>query len=125
MMTATLLPTRKEDWGFFGAMAALGVAATRAWDAASAMIATATGAGSEGVRDFLDSRHGRHFADDVANGLHAGLGLDAAIRAATDRWMVWRIGRTIGREMGIPAGLTYLTGFVMLFEILAEADAAA
>ena len=32
-------------------------------------IAEATEASPEGVRDFLDSRHGRHFADDVASGL--------------------------------------------------------
>ena len=48
-----------------------------------------------GVRDFLDSRHGRHLADDVANGLFAGLSLSAAIDAAVSRWMGWSIGKLV------------------------------
>jgi hypothetical protein len=47
------------------------------------MLAAATEASPEGVRDFLDSRHGRHFADEVL-GQFAGTGsgrLDAAIEA--------------------------------------------
>ena len=41
----------------------------QSWNAASAMIAAETEASPEAVRDFLDSRHGRHFADDVASEL--------------------------------------------------------
>ena len=65
----------------------------QAWNAASAMIAAATEASPEGVRDFLDIRHGRHFADDVAGELGKGLGLEEAIEAAIARWMGWRIDR--------------------------------
>ena len=122
-MTTATLPTRNEAWGFFGTMTQLDADAHQAWNAASAMIAAQTDASPEGVRDFLDSRHGRHFADDVANGLHAGLGLEAAIEAAIDRWQGWRIGRRTSRETGIPAGLPYLTGFVTHFQILDEIDA--
>ena len=64
------------------------------------------------MRDFLDSRHGRHFADDVANGLYAGLSLPEAVDAAVTRWMGWQIGRQTERDSGIPRGLPYLTGFV-------------
>jgi hypothetical protein len=72
------------------------------------------------MRDFLDSRHGRHFADDVATELVGGLLLDAAVNAAVARWMDWRISRKTERDTGIPRGLPYLTGFVTHFEILAE-----
>ena len=71
-MTSTTLPTRNEAWGFFGTMQTAGADPMQAWNAASAMIAAATDASPEGVRDFLDSRHGRHFADDVAGGLSKG-----------------------------------------------------
>jgi hypothetical protein len=76
------------------------------------------------VRAFVDSRHGRHFADEVANHLHASAELRHAIAAATAIWMGWRIGRRISRETGIPAGLPYLTGFVLDAGIAAEAAAA-
>ena len=95
----------------------------QAWNAASAMIAAATDASPEGVRDFLDSRHGRHFADDVAGGLAKGLGLEEAIEAAVARWMGWRIDRRTTRDEGIPAGLPYLTGWVTHFQILDEMQA--
>ena len=76
-----------------------------------------------GVRDFLDSRHGRYFADDVASELLRRAPLERAIEAATVRWMGWRIDRRTSRETGIPAGLPCLTGFAIHFEILARADA--
>jgi hypothetical protein len=63
----------------------------------------------ESVRIFLDSRHGRHFADDVQNGLHQGQALQDAINAATQRWMGWTIGRQTSKQYGIPRGLPYLT----------------
>jgi hypothetical protein len=54
---------------------------------AMTQIAQATGEGLETVRDFLDSRHGRHFADDVRNELDAERLLADAIDAATQRWI--------------------------------------
>jgi hypothetical protein len=124
-MTTTdpILPTRNPDWGFFGTMACGGAAAsdpTSAWAIAARGIAEATGGSPEGVRDFLDSRHGRHFADEVANGLWRGKDLAAAIDAAIARWMGWRIDRHTAREQGIPAGPPYLTGWVTHFAILDE-----
>ena len=67
------------------------------------MIAAETDAAPEAVRDFLDSRHGRHFADDVLSAL-TDLGahrLEAAIEAATVRWQAWRIGPQTSRDEGI------------------------
>ena len=124
-MTTTILPTRNEPWGFFGTMQTAGADPMQAWTAASAMIAAETEASAEGVRDFLDSRYGRHFADDVMSEL-AKAGperLEEAIEAAIARWQGWRIGRRTSRDEGIPAGLPYLTGWVAPFQILDEASA--
>ena len=122
-MTTATLATRNEAWGFFGTMTQMDVDAQRAWEIASTLIAAATDASPEGVRDFLDSRHGRHFADEVSNALHEGHALATAIEQAVARWQGWRIGRRTSRETGIPAGLPYLTGFVTHFQILDEIDA--
>jgi hypothetical protein len=122
-MTTTILPTRNEAWGFFGTLQLGGADPMQSWNAANAMIAAETDASPEGVRDFLDSRHGRHFADDVLSAL-ADLEphrLDEAIEAAVVRWQGWRISRRTFRDEGIPAGLPYLTGWVTHFGILAEA----
>jgi hypothetical protein len=109
-----ILPTRNEAWGFFGTMQMAGVDPMQAWNAASGMIAAETDATPEAVRDFLDSRHGRHFADDVLSELaKAGPGmLEEAIEAAITRWQARRIGRATHRELGIPMGLPYLNGLV-------------
>jgi len=118
-MTASILPTRNESWGFYGATAGF-TDADAAWGIAFPAVAKATDATADGVRDFLDSRHGRHFADDVHNGVHAGLALEPAMDAAITRWMGWTISRNTARETGIPKGLPYLTGFVTHFAIEAE-----
>ena len=126
-MTTTILPTRNAEWGFWGTIDRiendLAADAPRAWTLASAGIASATGVSPEGVRAFLDSRHGRHFADDVANRLAQGDTLKDAIDGTVRRWMGWRIGRRASRDNGIPFGLPYLTGLATHYEFLAEADA--
>ena len=119
-MTTTILPTRNEAYGFFGTMQLGGADPMHGWNAASAMIAAETEASAEGVRDFLDSRHGRHFAGDVAGELSRGDTLKEAIDTAIARWMGWRIDRKTSRETGIPKGLPYLTGFANHFAIMAE-----
>jgi hypothetical protein len=118
----TTLPTNNEAWGFWGTMRHHAEPA-EAWPIAMQAIGTATGCADFAVRDFLDSRHGRHFADDVASGLFNGLDLPLAIDAAVDRWMNWTIDRRTSRETGIPCGLPYLVGFVTNCEIMAEANA--
>jgi len=65
-------------------------------------------------------RQGRHFADEVANGLARGLSLKAAIVATVELWSSWKISRRTSRETGIPIGLPYLTGFVTHCEIMSE-----
>jgi hypothetical protein len=124
----TTLPTENTAWGFWGTISRQEVTQVdpeAAWAKAMRAIAEVTTMPESAVRDFLDSRHGRHFADDVTNGLARGLGLEAAIDAAVERWMGWTIGKRIEREQGIPHDLPYLTGFVAHAEIEAEIAAEA
>ena len=117
-MTTNRIPaSQNEAWGFTGT---LEDQAEAAWPIAMTTIADATGQPLESVRVFLDSRHGRHFADDVLNERAKGKDLEQAIYAAVARWMVWTIGRQTSRDYGIPCGLPYLTGFVMHCEIAEE-----
>ena len=99
MTSATILPTANQAWGFFGSIRHH-ADSDQAWALAFPAIAAATGASGEGVRAFLDSRQGRHFADEVADELHAGLPLPEAVEAAVERWMGWRIGRRTSGEEG-------------------------
>ena len=122
MITSTQIPAPTvTDWGLYGTM---NEQAEAAWPLAMTAISDATGQPLESVRTFLDSRHGRHFADDVQNGLYAGATLADAINAATRRWMSWTIGRSTSKQYGIPKGLPYLTGFVIHCEIVEESLAA-
>ena len=117
MITPTIPKPTVTDWGFWGTM---NEHAAAAWPIAMTAISDATDQPLESVRLFLDSRHGRHFADDVLNELHAGANLHDAIHAATQRWMGWTIGRQTSKQYGIPKGLPYLTGFVIHCEIVEE-----
>lgn len=122
MTTANPIPaTRNEDWGFWGTM---NENAHAAWPIAMSAISDATCQPLESVRTFLDSRHGRHFADDVLNQMLTGNDIEPAIQAAVTRWMDWTIGRQTARDYGIPRGLPYLTGFVIHCEIVEEELAA-
>lgn len=113
-------PTGNEAWGFWGTMRRH-VDPAEAWPLALTAIVNATGCSPDEVRAFLDSRHGRHFADEVTNGLVADRPLETSIDTAVTAWMGWTIGRRLSREEGIPQGLPYLTGFVLAEAIAAEA----
>ena len=122
MTTTTQIPaSQNEAWGFWGTM---NEHASAAWPLAMTAISGATSQALESARAFLDSRHGRHFADEVQNGLYRGQPLADAINAATRQWMGWTIGRQTSKEYGIPRGLPYLTGFVIHCEIAEESLAA-
>ena len=118
MNTTTQIPAPTvTDFGFFGTMAEH---AEAAWPLAMIAISDATGQPLESVRTFLDSRHGRHFADDVLNEMLRGHTIQQAIDAAVTRWMGWTIGRQTSKDYGIPKGLPYLTGFVIHCEVTDE-----
>ena len=121
-MTTNQIPATNNDaWGFFGTM---NEHAEAAWPRAMNAVADATGQSLETVRIFMDSRHGRHFADSVLNQMYQGASIEEAVAAATQQWMGWTIGRTTSKDYGIPRGLPYLTGFVIHCEIAEEALAA-
>ena len=127
MTTHPILPSRNEDYGFFRTLTVCPQRDRRSaevWTLASRLIAAAIGTDSEdemiGIRDFLDSRMGRHFADDVVGNM-TGCNIDTetAIASAIRRWQDWRISRKTERCDGIPAGLPYLTGWVQHFAVAA------
>lgn len=126
--TTGIHDTRNPEWGFWGTM---GERAAEAWPVALTAISDATAQPVESVRAFLDSRHGRHFADSVLDQFadnvldnpEAEGSIESAIRATVTRWMDWRIGPRTSREYGIPKGLPYLTGFVIHGEIAEELSA--
>ena len=125
-----ILPSRNEDYGFFRTLTVCPERDRRSaevWNLASRLIAEVIGASSEdemiGIRDFLDSRIGRHFADDVVGNMTGcNIGLEAAIASAIRRWQDWRIDRQTEREHGIPAGRPYLTGWVQHFAVTAAVE---
>lgn len=117
MSTNPTIPATQKTWGFWGTM---NEQADDAWPLAMTAISEATSQPLESVRTFLDSRFGRHFADDVLNQRHVGHTLADAIHAATRQWMGWTIGRQASKQYGIPRGLLYLTAFVIHCEITDE-----
>ena len=133
MTTPAILPSRNPDHGFFGTLTTCPERDRRSvevWVLAATLIAKAIRATTEeemiGIRDFLDSRMGRHFADDVVGNM-VGCKIDSetAIRSAIRTWQDWRISRQLERDEGIPEGLPYLTGWVQHFAIaasMAESD---
>ena len=81
MANNTTAPKSKnKDWGFYGTINHHGDPEI-AWPIALNTISDATQLPAETVAAFLDSRHGRHFADDVANELATGKVVADAIEA--------------------------------------------
>ena len=123
------LPTQNETWGFYGTLATNawetgGMSRAEllvAWAEATRQLRLETGAEFETIRAFLDSRAGRHFADDVVNGLRREQTIRTAIAAAIQLWSSWTIGRATHQHTGIPAGMNYLHGFMEHAAIEAEA----
>lgn len=115
-----ILTTENKEWGFWGTMAScLGDRGTprHAWDTAFVCILGATGADADSVRAFLDSKHGRHFADTVLDAMAGLPTVGAAIESAIDTWQGWRVGVNTAKHYGMPASaarLNYLDGLVTL-----------
>jgi len=133
MTTPAVLPSRNPDHGFFGTLTTCPERDRRSvevWVLASTLIAKTIRATTEeemiGIRDFLDSRMGRHFADDVVGNM-VGCKIDSetAIGSTIRTWQDWRISRQLERDEGIPEGMPYLTGWVQHFAVaasMAESD---
>jgi hypothetical protein len=110
-----ILKTNNETWGFYGTMSIAGENADQAWTIAMTAIQAATAGSAEAVRLFLDSRDGRHFADQVCGGFHKGTLAERIIGAVGD-YQNWKISQGMSRTYGIPAGLPYLTAWVCHYE---------
>ena len=104
--TSAVLASKDQDRGFFGRIRHH-AEPHPAWTLAMEAIGNATACSDEAARDFLDSRYGRHLADEVANALVGRLELSAAIDSAVARWMRRRIDSRIQHELGILEGLPY------------------
>ena len=107
---AAIPTTENESWGFWGPR---GGYASAAWPIAMTAIAEATGESLEDVRAFLDSKAGRHFADEVCGHQSHGQALPDAVANTVAAWMRMTIKRRTAIDYGIPSGLPYLTGFVI------------
>lgn len=83
------MKTTNPNYGFYGDK-----------DAALAKVSKATNQPQGRIAVFLDSRPGRHFADQVNCE-----GLDATIAC----WQSWKPSRTTRRQYGIASGTDYLT----------------
>ena len=76
-----------------------------------------------GIRDFLDSKMGRHFADEVIDALRSGeANTKSALDTTIDKWMRRGINAQTEISHGIPEGLPHLEGWVTHYAILAETD---
>lgn len=132
MTKQPILPSRNEAAGFFGTITTSPLRerrSTEVWALASTLISTAVRAkgadGAQGVRDFLDSRMGRHFADEVMGALESGeVDSAKAIKTTIAKWQGWRIDLQIQRLEGIPAGQPYLTGWVQHFAAASQGEGA-
>ena len=126
MSTTTTLPTENEAWGFYGTCGQHGLTQGErivAWAEATRQLRNETGEELEHIRAFLDSAMGRHFADAICGDIKVhGQDVRTAVAATIEKWMTWRITRSTSKSTGIPAGLPYLTGFIISAGI--EADAA-
>ncbi len=123
------LPSRNSDYGFYGTITATPLrdrTSDAFWTLAATRIAAAAGCRTEiemeGVRDFLDSRMGRHFADELVDRMARGAPAEQALDATIAAWCRQRISRATERHEGIPAGLPALVGWVQHFAIYAEAE---
>lgn len=94
-----ILTSENESWGFWGTMREH---ANIAWPVAMAQISKATGKSPESIRVFLDSSHGRHFADSVQDALLNSHDMHEAVAKAIKKWMSWKIGRLTQRSYAIP-----------------------
>lgn len=113
-MTTT---TNNPGWGFYGTM---GGHAEQAWPLAVEIITRTTGQPEEDVGTFLDSKYGRHFADEVHDHRARGQSLANAISVTANVWQMRRTGSATSRHTGIPKGTPTLTGFVIEVAIAAE-----
>ncbi len=108
MTTTTIRQTSTATpWGFFGTAP---IARRRA--AASAILAAVPEAGEAGVRAFLDSDQGRHFAEVIDMLIADGQPQEHAIATAVEGFKAMRIDRRQATIFRLREGDPYLDGWV-------------
>lgn len=107
--------TQNREYGFYGTCTLRGQDADALWQAAVCGLISPI-APAEVVAVFLDTRHGRHFADDVVQQVEDCVATDEAVAHTAARWNQWRLGRELARGTHLPASVPYLAG---LMEIIA------
>ena len=106
--------SENESWGFFGTIHDYNPETTKkAWDIAILAIYNATGLSLTDCQIFLDSRHGRHFADTAIDAMTNGKPVAEAVQMAVDKWMTYKISRPTARYYGISKTLPFLTGIAI------------
>lgn len=118
-MTEHFPQTENEAYGFYGTMTHYNDAAY-AWPIAMAAVTEVAGCSPDEARAFLDSRYGRHFADQAA-GLMPRRTVSQAIMTTARDWNSRTTTRADERRHGIPAGLPLLHALAIEAAILAEA----
>lgn len=92
-MTTEIIRTDNVDWGFYGTWSRKdsGIDVDKAWDIAIIILLENYEEWTqEYARDFLDSRMGRHMADNVYEGVRFhGMALSNALRAAAPEFVAW------------------------------------
>ncbi|MBO6886303.1 MAG: hypothetical protein JJ869_22400, partial [Marivita sp.] len=94
MTNRTILTSRNTAYGFYGTVTTCprrDCTSDTLWTRASTLIAEAVNAQGEaemiGIRDFLDSKMGRHFADEVIDALRSRqTNTKAAPEPTIDTW---------------------------------------
>lgn len=116
--------SQNARYGFWGTIALqVGPAfVDTAWTEATVQVTQATGCETWEVRAFLDSRYGRHFADDVSNVFARAGSAQRAIAEVVARWMQMRVDERSRARFGIPRGVPYLTAFVVTEAMAAGED---
>jgi hypothetical protein len=107
-----ILETQNTAWGFYGTMSRANADSAHAWELAFAGLAAATGATAEQVRAFLDSSHGRHFADDVCAAFTEAAKLPDAIANTVRLWQTRCISTETARAYRLPYKGQYLQSFM-------------
>jgi len=112
-----VLPTENESWGFYGTLSQSmpdTVQMNDIWVAAfKAFLEVYPGIDSKVVREFLDSKGGRHFADSIMDSAVAkgdpskvGKAVKAALRGGEGAWVAKELARMAGTPMGVAPGGT-------------------
>ena len=104
MKNFTALPTANEEWGFWGTSVQNGYNAELTWDVTSKFLAERFELTAEETRTVLDSRFGRHLADDLSfakYGPHSAVSIIAHLtnRTADKKWLA-SIEKSITAETG-------------------------